>query len=44
MKETNADFNFFMPIELEKAQNKKGEKIMKIKGIASTADQDSDGE
>lgn len=44
MKTTNADFNFFMPIEFEKAQNKKGEKIMKIKGIASTADQDSDGE
>jgi len=44
MQTTNADFNFFVPIEFEKAQNKKGEKIMKIKGIASTADQDSDGE
>lgn len=36
--------NFFIPIEFEKAQTKKGEKIMKIKGIASTADTDSDGE
>lgn len=44
MKETQANMNFFVPIEFEKAQNKKGEKIMKIKGIASTADQDSDGE
>lgn len=44
MKTTNQDFNFFVPIEFEKAQNKKGEKVMKIKGIASTADTDSDGE
>lgn len=34
-------FNFFVPIELEKAGN--GEK-MKIKGIASTADKDTQGE
>jgi hypothetical protein len=38
------DFNFFLPIDFEKAQNKKGEKIMKIKGIASTSDEDSEGE
>jgi len=40
-----SDMNFFLPIEFEKGKNKKtGEKIMKIKGIASTADQDSEGE
>lgn len=44
MKETNPDFNFFVPINFEKAVNKKGEKIMKIKGIASTSDEDSEGE
>lgn len=44
MKEISPDMNFFIPIEFEKAQTKKGEKIMKIKGIASTADKDSEGE
>lgn len=37
-------FNFWLPFEIEKAQNKKGEKVMKIKGIASTDKEDSDGE
>lgn len=37
--------NFFVPIEFEKAKDKKtGEKIMKIRGVASTSDQDSEGE
>lgn len=46
MKPTNnkADFNFFVPIDFEKSVNKKGEKVMKIKGIASTPDEDSEGE
>jgi hypothetical protein len=44
MKQIEPDFNFFLPIDFEKAQNKKGEKVMKIKGIASTDDKDSEGE
>jgi len=44
MKQIEPDFNFFLPITFEKATTKKGEKVMKIKGIASTADQDSEGE
>lgn len=40
-----ADFNFWVPIDFEKSRNEKtGEKVMKIKGIASTPDQDSEGE
>ncbi len=41
----NSDFNFWVPAEFEKSV-KKGteEKVMKIKGIASTPDVDSDGE
>lgn len=39
------DMNFWIPIDFEKAKDKKtGEKIMKIKGIASTGDIDSEGE
>lgn len=39
------DFNFFVPIDFEKGKNEKtGEKVMKIRGIASTADKDSEGE
>jgi hypothetical protein len=37
-------FNFWMPVEFEKSVTKKGEKVMRVKGIASTADVDSDGE
>jgi hypothetical protein len=37
-------FNFFLPAEFEKAADKSGKKIMRIKGIASTCDEDSEGE
>ena len=40
----NSDFNFFIPANFEKAKTKKGEEIMRVKGIASTADTDSEGE
>lgn len=44
MSEFNNDtFNFFVPIELEKSGTGKSEK-MKIKGIASTGDKDSQDE
>lgn len=40
-----SDMNFFLPVDFEKAKDKKtGKEIMKIKGIASTMDQDSEGE
>lgn len=39
------NFDFFVPIDsFEKAKDKDGNEVMKIKGIASTADRDSDGE
>lgn len=39
------NFKFHLPLEvLEKSKNEKGEEIMKIGGIASTSDQDADGE
>ena len=42
---TDSDMNFFIPIDFEKSKDEKtGKKIMKIKGIASTADKDSEGE
>ena len=44
MKNIDNKFNFFVPITFEKAQNKQGEKIMKISGIASTDEKDSEGE
>ena len=37
-------FNFFCPAELHKAKDDNGNDVMKVKGIASTADEDSDGE
>lgn len=38
-------FNFFIPIDMEKAVDEKtGKKSMKFKGVASTADKDSDEE
>lgn len=38
-------FNFYLPAELEKGKSEDtGEEVMKIKGIASTPDKDSDGE
>lgn len=38
------NFNFWMPIEIEKSKNDKDEVTMKIKGIASTPEEDSEGE
>lgn len=37
-------FNFFVPIELEKAKDGSGKKLVKIKGICSSMTEDSDGE
>lgn len=37
-------FNFWVPVEIEKAKDKDGNEIMKVGGIASTAAQDTDGE
>lgn len=37
-------FNFFVPVEFEKAKGGKEQKEMIIKGIASTPDKDSEGE
>lgn len=41
--ENNA-FKFFMPLDITKAEDEKGIPKMKIAGIASTMDEDSDGE
>jgi hypothetical protein len=38
------NFKFFVPLEIEKAKNAEGKEVMKIAGIASTIDRDSDGE
>ncbi|HNQ21397.1 MAG TPA: hypothetical protein PKI46_10085, partial [Bacteroidales bacterium] len=38
------NFKFFVPLEIEKAKDSQGNEVMKIAGIASTADRDSDGE
>lgn len=38
------EFKFFVPCEIEKGEDKQGKKIMKIKGVASTSDEDSDEE
>ena len=39
------NFNFWCPVEISKAIDEKtGEEIMLLGGIASTADEDSDGE
>lgn len=41
----NEKFNFYLPVEFEKGKSEDtGEDVMKIKGIASTPDEDSDGE
>ena len=40
----NDSFKFFVPLEFEKAKDGKGKEKMRIKGIASTADRDSDDE
>lgn len=41
---TQDKINFFIPLEIEKAQDEKGKEKMLIKGIASTSDKDSDEE
>jgi hypothetical protein len=38
------EFKFFVPCEIEKGEDKQGKKVMKIKGVASTNDEDSDEE
>lgn len=37
-------FRFFVPIDLEKGKNKKGDDVFKIKGRASTGSKDTQGE
>lgn len=37
-------FKFFIPATIEKATDDKGKSVMKVKGISSTSDEDSDGE
>lgn len=44
MMKAESNFKFFVPLELSKAKDKQGNQIMKLGGIASTPDQDSDGE
>lgn len=45
MKESLDDkFNFFIPVEFEKAKTAKGEEIMRVRGVASTDDKDSEEE
>lgn len=40
-----SNFKFFVPIDsFEKAKDDNGKRIMKIKGVASTTDEDTDGE
>lgn len=36
--------DFYCPLEISKAENENGEEVMRLKGIASTVDEDSDGE
>lgn len=43
-KEISENFKFFIPADLEKGTNKAGAEVWKIKGLASTADIDTDGE
>ena len=46
MEKTNIDnkLRFWVPLEISKAQNEQGITEMKIKGVASTIDEDTDGE
>ena len=39
-----SDFNFWVPAEIVKAKDKTGKQVMRIRGIASTIDEDSEGE
>ena len=38
------DFSFFVPLEISKATDAQGNEVMKIGGIASTSEKDTDGE
>lgn len=44
MQSVGERFKFFVPLEISKATNKEGKEVMRLGGIASTADRDSDGE
>lgn len=45
VKDRTNNFNFWCPVEISKAiDDKTGEEVMLLGGIASTADEDSDGE
>lgn len=45
VRDKNNNFNFWCPVEISKAvDDKTGEEVMLLGGIASTADEDSDGE
>lgn len=44
MDNTNNKFHFFVPLDISKGKNESGEEIMKIGGIASTTNEDSDEE
>lgn len=37
-------FRYYLPLEINKAKNEAGEEVMKIRGVASTMDEDTDGE
>jgi len=41
---TAQKFRFYTPVNISKAKDKEGKEIMRLGGIASTADEDSDGE
>lgn len=41
---TEKNFNFWVPLEISKGKDKKGEEVMRIGGIASTGHEDSDEE
>lgn len=44
MQSVGDRFKFFVPLEISKAKDKEGKEVMRLGGIASTADRDSDGE
>ena len=44
MKITDDRFKFFVPLNLSKGEDDKGNAVMKIGGIASTPEEDADGE
>jgi hypothetical protein len=44
MNKKDNGFKFWAPIEISKGEDAKGEEVMKLGGIASTIDEDADGE